>query len=851
MGITGLLQNLKFLTEEETSVRDFTGMSLAIDASSWLHKSVYPVADRYVESVESSSPTAAADAASVRASSSYVQGRCHELLTYAGVSKIYFVLDGKRCPLKAGTNEERDRRRRDNLAEARRYKQLGDKERMHDKYRACIKVTEQLADAVADELERKYGRNNAGGGGRVVVVRSPYEADAQLVKLCLDGDADAVVTEDSDVLVYQAACRFSFPILYKLDRNSGRCSVVSVDWLLGGGNSNNNNNALQELSKNGKKKSASSGLEPILQAFATREARTPGLGARLFVQACVLAGCDYSPNQLAGVGLITAFKHVQSSIHRASEDRFRHALNFLPSKTWQEGVDKIEYEELLAKSEAVFYYHPVVDSNGRIAYLTDASTTGSEQQRHMHVPSLDRFGGDWSFLGSLSVESKPKDDHNANRKRGLPCGDEVPKAFAAMANPYAKAATHQHGKKRKPLESKSETASAAVNNNKKNPFSRFSHNRQRKPAANNNDVRKQPKKSGPLDKYRSSKDVRFVKRDFSKDGGRPKTFLAAARQRKKNTQPQQQRRTSPSSSSSKRGRPASVRDWLLGHKKNAAAPAAAPALSESRLSFSQPLMEGSSKVPPPDRPQGFSQDSGMMHGRQMRSAFDYGSEGLDDSSSMQRSIAGAHGPFVDEDVALLHNDEYDYGLVYDENVQVQDDDTRFLGARFHSDPVIDDDDDVEVLDSYNPTGARFSGAIADNQPRQARTTSKYFCRKVTLESSENREECGHAARAAAAEEKRNDPFSFDFCPEYSRENEHRSSSFDYDEFLCSPDASQRRGVGAHHASFQVDDEIVESPESFAPGQGIARFRSAGEPAAPRFAIAPTAMPTRFQFGPLA
>ena len=38
---------------------------------------------------------------------------------------------------------------------------------------------------------------------KVKVMFAPYEADSQLAKLCHDGIADAVVTEDSDLLVYR------------------------------------------------------------------------------------------------------------------------------------------------------------------------------------------------------------------------------------------------------------------------------------------------------------------------------------------------------------------------------------------------------------------------------------------------------------------------------------------------------------------------------------------------------------------------------------------------------------------------------------------------------------------------
>lgn len=51
---------------------------------------------------------------------------------------------------------------------------------------------------------------------------------------------------------------------------------------------------------NGKSKSA---LEGLLTNFACRESKRPGFGVRLFVQGCVLAGCDYAANSLPGVGL--------------------------------------------------------------------------------------------------------------------------------------------------------------------------------------------------------------------------------------------------------------------------------------------------------------------------------------------------------------------------------------------------------------------------------------------------------------------------------------------------------------------------------------------------------------------
>merc|ERR1719223_2129583 len=97
-----------------------------------------------------------------------------------------------------------------------------------------------------------------------------------------------------------------------------------------------------------------------------RESRKPGLGARLFVQACVLSGCDYAPSQLSGVGFVNSFKLVMENAFRDDEERFVRLLKFLPkSKILACDGEKISrnlasevienYEELLAKSEAVFY----------------------------------------------------------------------------------------------------------------------------------------------------------------------------------------------------------------------------------------------------------------------------------------------------------------------------------------------------------------------------------------------------------------------------------------------------------------------------------------------------------------
>lgn len=514
MGINGLLQGLKHYAVKG-NVRDYSGQSLAVDTSSWLHKSVYSIADHYVEVVEQ---TGQADNRSIAVSASYIGKRCDELLTYAGIKRIYLVMDGKRCPLKAVTNDERDSRRQGNLEEARRYRAMNDKDKMYEKYKMCIKVQSDLSQAVAQAIARRFR------DGRVQIVWAPYEADSQLAKLCVDGIAQAVVTEDSDVLVYSAACQVSFPILFKLDRNSGRCDVISMDWLLSA------QFDAEAVLLDDKKKT--SGLEPILQAFVTRQRREPGSGARLFVQSCVLAGCDYAPNELNGVGLVSAFKHVRAAIPRAPEDRFRHVLNLLPGKA-RKHVNRIDYEELLAKSEAVFYYHPVAETDGSVVFFQDPNAF----EPNVFFPSLDRFGGDWSFLGQggldgvsvqpevesaepefkppvqeISVRAKWSKSRRHLSKRSTDASllgflkpaprDRPRKEFVPVANPY-----QQQGRKRQREDGRIPLAESSPNKRAipSDQFAQFAYRG------------KENRKSSNLSKYLDKPDVRFVKRTFSKE----------------------------------------------------------------------------------------------------------------------------------------------------------------------------------------------------------------------------------------------------------------------------------------------------------------------------------------------
>jgi exonuclease-1 len=102
---------------------------------------------------------------------------------------------------------------------------------------------------------------------------APYEADAQLAFMCRKGLIDFVITEDSDLIAYQ--CPMT---VFKLDRD-GNCEVLEFAALF------------------------------KLEGLA-------GLSPGAFLEACVLAGCDYLP-AIPRMGFRTAVKRMKA--HRTAD----------------------------------------------------------------------------------------------------------------------------------------------------------------------------------------------------------------------------------------------------------------------------------------------------------------------------------------------------------------------------------------------------------------------------------------------------------------------------------------------------------------------------------------------------
>lgn len=128
-----------------------------------------------------------------------------------------------------------------------------------------IDITPEMAYQLILQLRRE----------RIEYIVAPYEADAQMAYLERKGKVSAIITEDSDLLLF--GCQ---RVLFKLDKDG-----YAQEILL---------------------KNLGNVTEVDLYNFSFQQ----------FRQICILSGCDYLPSVM-GVGLKTAYKWFQQ--HRSIE----------------------------------------------------------------------------------------------------------------------------------------------------------------------------------------------------------------------------------------------------------------------------------------------------------------------------------------------------------------------------------------------------------------------------------------------------------------------------------------------------------------------------------------------------
>ncbi|KAL3669525.1 hypothetical protein V7S43_004913 [Phytophthora oleae] len=318
MGIDGFLRGLGEAVDR-THLRNFTGQTLVVDALSWLHKACYGCA--YELSIG-------------RDTDKYVQYMLRKvnMMRSCGVAKVILVFDGQRLPLKSSTQEKRQSYKEENrkralqaLAASKRLQGSDRQDEVNKAYQLfqrAVSITPQIISNVMKALR----------AARVPFVVAPFEADAQMVWMCKEGLAAGIVTEDSDVVVYGLTANVSSPVLVKLE-DDGSAQAVSRSI----------------LHKNSKASSAAL-LKKI--HFLTSGEKEP---TRMFVQVCVLAGCDFI-DSLPNVGFATAVKHIFNFRGAPAHLRVQRLVSKLSSSGTKIPTD---FMEQFLKAETIFFHHLV------------------------------------------------------------------------------------------------------------------------------------------------------------------------------------------------------------------------------------------------------------------------------------------------------------------------------------------------------------------------------------------------------------------------------------------------------------------------------------------------------------
>ncbi|XP_062376115.1 exonuclease 1 isoform X2 [Sardina pilchardus] len=240
MGIQGLLQFLKDATEP-VNIKKYKGQTVAVDTYCWLHKGAFACAEKLAKGEPTDQYV------------TYCMKFVDMLLSF-GVKPI-LVFDGRNLPSKQEVDKARGERRQANLQRGKQLLREGKVSEARDCFTRCVSVTPSMAHEVI-KAARIRG---------VDCIVAPYEADAQLAFLNKADIAQAIITEDSDLLAF--GCK---KVVLKMDKQGNGLEI--------------DQNHLGRC-------------HPLGNVFTEEK----------FRYMCILSGCDYLPS-LYGIGLGKACK---------------------------------------------------------------------------------------------------------------------------------------------------------------------------------------------------------------------------------------------------------------------------------------------------------------------------------------------------------------------------------------------------------------------------------------------------------------------------------------------------------------------------------------------------------------
>jgi len=185
MGVTDLIRLLK-PASRNIFISELSNQTAAIDMMTWLYKGVYSCA------FESSRDN-------------YLNYPI-KMLSLLSAHKItpIAVFDGHRFKPKSIEESNRRESKQKNLDLAKKSIEEGKEEEAKKYSKQALRITSKMINSLIEVLKRL----------KIKVVVAPYEADAQIAHLCISGEADFAITEDSDLILFGAQ-----KICYKLNHN--------------------------------------------------------------------------------------------------------------------------------------------------------------------------------------------------------------------------------------------------------------------------------------------------------------------------------------------------------------------------------------------------------------------------------------------------------------------------------------------------------------------------------------------------------------------------------------------------------------------------------------------------------
>ncbi|XP_030051066.1 exonuclease 1 isoform X2 [Microcaecilia unicolor] len=240
MGIQGLLQFIKEASEP-IHVKKFKGQTVAVDTYCWLHKGAFACAEKLAKGEHTDQYVAFCM-------------KLVDMLISFGIKPI-LVFDGCTLPSKNEVEKARRERRQANLQKGKQLLREGKVTEARECFARSINITSAMAHDVI-----KFARAQG-----IDCIVAPYEADSQLAYLNKVGIAQAVITEDSDLLAF--GCK---KVILKMDKFGHGLEIDQARF----------------------------GMCKQLGDVFTEEK---------FRYMCILSGCDYLPS-IHGIGLAKACK---------------------------------------------------------------------------------------------------------------------------------------------------------------------------------------------------------------------------------------------------------------------------------------------------------------------------------------------------------------------------------------------------------------------------------------------------------------------------------------------------------------------------------------------------------------